>query len=66
MVEAVGFRLTADVVAMICIFFAILYFVLAGGMDAFRETCRKSRSSSFYMMGPTSPGLQRMRINSIV
>ena len=40
MVEAVGFRVTCDIVGLICIAFALLYFVVAGGASAFRETCR--------------------------
>ena len=40
--EAVGFRLTADIVAMICLFFGIAYIVLAGGCEAFRNTFRKT------------------------
>ena len=46
MVEAFGFRVTSDVVGLICIFFAFLYFVLAGGVYAFKETCRKKQTSS--------------------
>ena len=46
MVEAIGFRLTCDVVGLICIFFALLYFVVAGGATAFRETCRANRRST--------------------
>ena len=46
MVEAVGFRLTCDVVGLICIFFALLYFVVAGGASAFRETCRANKQST--------------------
>ena len=104
MVEAVGFRVTSDVVSIICMVFAMLYFTLAGGPTAFRQTCKRqrsperdlsvvvskqhednyfkmksvdndetvshqsriSRSSSFIMIGPTSPGLTRMRLSSIV
>lgn len=99
MVEAVGFRLTSDVVGVICMAFALLYFATAGGPAAFRSTCKKRRgasmqsneardndyfrmkgeqddtshvsrksksSNSFCMVGPASPGLQRLRINSIV
>ena len=93
--EAVGFRLTADIVAVICFVFAALYFVLAGGPEAFKTTCRKSqedrrdndfirelgaakddlddqvsfrsrKSSSFHMLGPTSPDISRMRLQSTV
>ena len=46
MVEAVGFRVTSDVVGLICIFFALLYFVVAGGASAFRETCRANKQST--------------------
>ncbi len=91
--EAVGFRLTADIVALICFIFAALYFVLAGGPEAFKATCKKRqtaikegsndfirqlgasrddiddklsarsrRSSSFHMLGPTSPNVSRMRM----
>ena len=41
MVEAFGFRVTSDVVGLLCVFFAFLYFVLAGGAKAFKDTCRK-------------------------
>ena len=43
MTEAVGFRMTSDVVALICIFFAILYFACAGGIEAFRNSCKPKR-----------------------
>lgn len=42
--EAVGFRMTADIVSMICFFFAISYFILAGGREAFVKTCKAKRS----------------------
>ena len=43
MVEAVGFRMTSDIVALLCIFFALCYFIFAEGPSAFRDTCRKKR-----------------------
>ena len=42
MTEAVGFRVTSDVVAIICFVFAFAYFVLAGGVEAFRNSCKRS------------------------
>ena len=57
MTEAVGFRMTSDVVALLCMFFAILYFACAGGIEAFRKTCRPkkqqlnaSREDDFFNM----------------
>ena len=41
MVEAVGFRMTSDIVGVICMFFALTYFIVAGGTNAFKKTCRK-------------------------
>ena len=41
MTESVGFRMTADVAAIICFVFAVAYFALAGGPTAFSSTCRK-------------------------
>ena len=41
MTESVGFRMTADVAAIICFVFAVTYFALAGGPTAFSSTCRK-------------------------
>ena len=55
MVEAVGFRVTSDVVGLVCIFFALLYFVFAGGVSAFRETCRRKRAQSTGTSTPTDP-----------
>ena len=43
MVEAVGFRTTSDVVAIICLFFAFIYFALGGGPTAFRQTCKSKK-----------------------
>lgn len=39
--EAIGFRMTSDIVAILCLAFAISYFSLAGGMSAFRMTCKR-------------------------
>ena len=39
--EAIGFRMTADIVAILCLVFAISYFFLAGGLAAFRMTCKR-------------------------
>ena len=55
MVEAVGFRVTSDVVGLLCVFFALLYFVSAGGASAFRETCRKKRAQNTGTSTPTDP-----------
>ena len=43
MTDAVGFRKTADIAAMICFAFALAYFILAGGVEAFRETCKSKK-----------------------
>lgn len=40
--EAVGFRMTADIVALVCFLFSIIYFAVAGGPEAFRASCRSS------------------------
>ena len=92
MTEAVGFRWTSDVVAIICFFFALVYFIIAGGVPAFRDTFKKkssvdekshvqalfgdsgeisddgskSRSSSFHMIGPTSPAVNKMRLERTI
>ena len=36
--ESMGWRLTTDVVAIICVVFAIVYYVLGGGYEAFSKT----------------------------
>ena len=91
--EAVGFRKTADIVAIMCFIFAFLYFVIAGGPEAFRTSFKadsarveidndfqnmkasedgdvsvggKSRSSSFFMLGPTTPGVTKMRVRNTI
>lgn len=46
MTEAVGFRVTSDIVAIICFVFAFAYFVLAGGLAAFRSSCKKQPQSN--------------------
>ena len=33
-----GFRLTADIVAIICFVFGIVYFLFGDGLEAFRTT----------------------------
>ena len=37
-VEAVGFRMGADIVAILCFVFSALYFILAGGPTAFGQS----------------------------
>ena len=37
--EALGFRWTTDIVAIICFVFGIIYFVFGDGIEAFRTTC---------------------------
>ena len=39
--EEVGFRVTSDIVAIICFVFALTYFILAGGLTAFRSSCKR-------------------------
>ena len=39
MMAAYGFRLTTDVVAIIALSFAVIYFTFGGGMEAIRTTC---------------------------
>ena len=38
MYQAVGFRNTQDITALLCVSYAILYFTFAGGRDAFQMT----------------------------
>lgn len=38
---SIGFRKTEDVMALICISFAIIYFFCAGGLKAFKRTFSK-------------------------
>ena len=42
--EAVGFRMTCDIVAIICFVFALVYVIVAGGVSAFATTCKGSRN----------------------
>ena len=42
--ERVGWRLTSDVIGILCVVFALLYFCLAGGVQAVRETHHRMRS----------------------
>ena len=39
MTAAYGFRITCDVVAIICLVFAVAYFFIAGGANAIKMTC---------------------------
>ena len=93
--EAVGFRWTSDIVAIICFVFALVYVLIAGGIEAFGKTfcgdkaetksplnlsglkgqddgqysthsMNRSRSSSYMMVGPVSPGISKMRIQSAI
>ena len=41
---SLGFRLTADIVAIICFVFGILYFLLGDGLEAFRTTIRNIKN----------------------
>ena len=36
-----GFQVTCDIVAFMCLLFAILYLVLGGGVEALAKTCKK-------------------------
>lgn len=44
MTTAVGFRMTSDIVAIICIVFALIYFFCGDGVEAFKTTCRNIKS----------------------
>ena len=94
MTEAVGFKWTSDVVAIICFVFALFYIILAGGFEAFKRTCgknknevddayrqalfeksgenvsdapsRRSKASSFHMVGPTPPNVSKMRLERTI
>ena len=44
MTATYGFRITADVVAIICFVFALLYFFICDGAEAFATTCRNLRA----------------------
>lgn len=43
--DAVGFRMTSDIVAIICFFFAFAYVLIAGGVEAFRNTFKKKTTN---------------------
>ena len=45
MTEAVGFQMTADVVAIVCFIFATIYFLIAGGFTAFRSSFKKKSTT---------------------
>lgn len=36
--QSIGWRLTTDVVAIVCLTFAVVYYVLGGGYEAFSKT----------------------------
>ena len=38
MKDLLGFRLTADIVALICLVFGLTYFFIGGGVEAFKTT----------------------------
>lgn len=42
--EAVGFRKTADIVAIICFVFGIIYFLCGDGVEAFKTTCHNIKN----------------------
>ena len=44
--QAVGFRLTTDIMVLVLCTFALFYFVFADGKTAFRSICRRSEASS--------------------
>ena len=44
--EALGFRSSTDIAAITCFTFAVIYFVVAGGIEAFKNTCKKTGQSS--------------------
>ncbi len=43
--DAVGFRMTSDIVAVICFFFAFAYVCIAGGPQAFKNTFKKKSTN---------------------
>jgi MFS family permease len=62
--EAIGFRWTADIVAIICFVFGGAYFALAGGPNAFSRTCKapdvnssdlKTMDDDFRQLAGSSP-----------
>ena len=42
--ERVGWRLTSDVIGILCIVFALMYFCLAGGISAVKETYHRMKN----------------------
>ena len=39
-----GFRLTSDIVAIICFVFGLVYFIMGDGVEAFKTTCQNLKS----------------------
>ena len=43
--NVLGFRLTCDIVALICLVFGLIYFFVGDGIEAFRTTIRNFKQS---------------------
>ena len=51
MFEAVGFRSTEDIVAMICIVYSLVYLFLGTGLEGFRNTFTgKAKAEAHYLL----------------
>ena len=42
---ALGFRLTTDIVSIVCLFFGVIYFILGNGLQAFVDTHKNLRGT---------------------
>ena len=55
MTAAYGFRITCDVVAIICFVFAVAYFFIGNGPQAIRLSCENYRLEKAKETMPTTP-----------
>jgi hypothetical protein len=69
MTEATNFRLTCDFVSILCLFFAILYFIIADGATAFKKSSCKDKEGAPINLGGHSflfqPIISRSRASSM-
>ena len=49
---SIGWRLTTDIIAVICILFAIVYYLLGGGYEAFSKTIENFKTKDDDIMEP--------------
>jgi len=59
-----GFRLTCDIVGLLCFFFAFMYFITCDGVEAFKTTCKNIREAKKTSSDPNELNASTMSLSS--